>query len=143
MASGNSEVTTPAMGEGGVTAPAEDAERACGAMRQVLDRVGDKWSLIIVTALNHGPRRFNQLRRELDGVSQRMLTRTLRNLERDGLITRTVYPSVPPQVEYALSDLGRSLYGAVEGLLDWAGNNRAALDAARAAYDSARLAPGD
>lgn len=111
--------------------------RDCAAMRRVIDRVGDRWSLVVITALGHGPRRFNQLRRDLDGVTQRMLTLTLRNLERDGLIVRTVYPTVPPKVEYALSPLGQSLLGAVTGLLDWADAHRTDLDAARAAYDQA------
>lgn len=120
-------------------AAADDAatEGGCAAMRQVLERVGDRWSLIIVTALSEGPRRFNQLRRDLDGITQRMLTRTLRNLERDGLITRTVGTGKPPPVEYALSPLGRSLFGAVRHLLDWAVGHGDALDAARGDYDRA------
>lgn len=110
--------------------------RDCSAMRHVLERIGSKWTLIVVSVLSHGPRRFNQLRRELDGVSQRMLTLTLRNLERDGLISRTVFASVPPQVEYALTGLGHSLYGAAEGLLDWADAHSPELDQARAAFDA-------
>ena len=115
--------------------------RDCRAMRQVLERVGDRWSLIIVTALSHGPRRFNRLRRDLGSITQRMLTRTLRSLERDGLVTRTVGDGKPPAVEYGLSPLGWSLVGAVRHLLDWAVGHRDALDAARAGYDRAGVRP--
>jgi DNA-binding HxlR family transcriptional regulator len=126
---------TPRHNEG-TESEAAATPRDCGAMRLVLDRVGDRWSLIIVTVLSAGPRRFNQLRRELQGVSQRMLTLTLRNLERDGLITRTVFPGVPAQVEYALSVLGRSFYDAVDGLMDWAERHRHEMDRAREAYQA-------
>lgn len=114
--------------------------RDCAAMRQILERVGDRWSLIVVVALNRGPLRFNQLRRHLDGVSQRMLTLTLRNLERDGLISRTIFPGVPVGVEYALTSLGESLHAAAEGLLDWADRHRQELNAARQVYDAADTA---
>jgi DNA-binding HxlR family transcriptional regulator len=114
----------------------EDAPRDCMAMRQVLDRMGERWTMVIVAVLSAGPLRFNQLRRTLRGISQRMLTLSLRNLERDGLVLRTVIPGVPAQVEYTLTALGRSFYGAVEGLLDWASAHGEALDAARAAYDA-------
>ncbi|AZI35123.1 putative HxlR family transcriptional regulator [Caenibius tardaugens NBRC 16725] len=127
MAPGNSE---------GTGIDGRNATRDCAAMRHVLERIGSKWTLIVVSVLHHGPRRFNQLRRELDGVSQRMLTLTLRNLERDGLISRTVFASVPPQVEYALTGLGQSLYGAAEGLLDWADAHSPEMDQARAAFDA-------
>lgn len=118
-----------------VTGSADPApDRDCSAMRQVLDRLGDRWSLLIVSVLSEGPRRFNQLRRDLQGVSQRMLTLTLRNLERDGLVVRTVIPGVPTQVEYALSALGFSFFQVIDGVLDWAVQHRHELDAARAAY---------
>ncbi len=92
----------------------------CALVRQILDRVGDRWSLYIVGQLREGPLRFNELRRSIDGISQRMLTLTLRGLERDGLITRTVYPTNPPKVEYELTALGRTLLAPAAALLDWA-----------------------
>lgn len=107
----------------------------CLGVREILDRVGDRWSLYIVAQLRDGPQRFNALRRALEGVSQRMLTLTLRGLERDGLISRTVYPTNPPQVEYALTPLGASMAQAVTVLLDWATENRDQLENARADYD--------
>lgn len=114
----------------------EEAAEACRAMRQVLDRVGERWSLLAVLALSRGPQRFNQLRRAVEGVSQRMLTLTLRRLERDGLVSRAVHPSVPPQVEYALTALGRSLLPPVQSLLDWSLAHRDDMDAARARFDA-------
>ena len=83
---------------------------ACQPVRLILSRIGDKWSVLIVMALCGGPRRFNELKRSIDGISQRMLTLTLRSMERDGLITREVFPTTPPRVEYALTALGQSLY---------------------------------
>jgi DNA-binding HxlR family transcriptional regulator len=111
--------------------------RDCAAMRMVLDRVGNRWSLIVVEALSPAPLRFNQLRRKLDGISQRMLTLTLRNLERDGLVTRTVLPGTPPGIDYALTQLGLSLHLAAQHLLRWAEQHRTDLEAARAAFDRA------
>lgn len=110
-------------------------DQQCAAMRMVLDRIGKRWTLVIVAILSTGPRRFNQLRRDLAGISQRMLTLTLRSLERDGLVSRMVIESVPPQVEYALTPLGRSLFGEVAKLLDWAQRNAHQMDRAQAAYD--------
>jgi len=106
-------------------------------VRNTLDLVGDKWSLLTVGLLEGGPHRFSQLLRELPGISQRMLTRTLRRLERDGLVSRTVYPTNPPSVEYALTDLGRSLSDAILPLIEWASTNHPNLSAAREAYDRA------
>lgn len=104
-------------------------------LRGVLDRVGDKWSLYAITLLGGGTRRFTDLRRSIDGISQRMLTVTLRGLERDGLVTRTVHPTVPPRVDYALTPLGRTLLDTVSSLVHWANQHLPEIDAARADYD--------
>ena len=112
-------------------------ETAACALRDLLDRLADKWSLLVVELLGGGPRRFTELRRAIDGISQRMLTRTLRRLERDGLVTRTVHPVVPPRVDYELTPLGRSLLGAVEPLVAWTRAHRDEIAAARARYDAA------
>jgi DNA-binding HxlR family transcriptional regulator len=103
--------------------------------RQVLDRIGDKWTLNVIHVLGGGTRRFSDLRRLVDGISQRMLTVTLRGLERDGLVTRTVHPTVPPRVEYALTPLGRTLLETVCDLIRWADRHLPEIDAAREAYD--------
>jgi DNA-binding HxlR family transcriptional regulator len=103
--------------------------------REVLDRIGDKWSLNVIHVLGGGTRRFSDLRRLVDGISQRMLTVTLRGLERDGLVTRTVHPTVPPRVEYALTPLGRTLLDTVCDLIRWADQHLPEIDAAREAYD--------
>jgi DNA-binding HxlR family transcriptional regulator len=108
----------------------------CRAVSDVLARVGDKWSVLAVTRLGSGPLRFNELRRSIGGISQRMLTLTLRGLERDGLITRTVFPTVPPRVEYALTALGRDLLQPVSALGDWALRNQAKIARARDQFDS-------
>jgi DNA-binding HxlR family transcriptional regulator len=107
------------------------------AVREVLNLVGDKWSVLVVSVLSHHPMRFNELRRSVDGISQRMLTLTLRGLERDGLVSRTVHPTVPPQVEYALTDLGRTLEEPIQGLAEWADKNRVAMQRARDRFDAA------
>ena len=111
------------------------ARRQCAGVHDILARVGDKWSVMIVVLLGEGPRRFNELRRTVDGISQRMLTLTLRGLERDGLVTRTVTPTIPPRVDYALTELGHSLWPPMRALGEWARANRATVDAARARYD--------
>ena len=108
----------------------------CRAVSEVLARVGDKWSVLVVTRLGGGPLRFNELRRSIGGISQRMLTLTLRGLERDGLITRTVFPTVPPRVEYGLTGLGRDLLQPVSGLSDWALRNQAKIARARDQFDN-------
>jgi DNA-binding HxlR family transcriptional regulator len=108
---------------------------ACRTVTEVLARVGDKWSMQVVMNLAGGPMRFNALLRAIAGISQRMLTRTLRNLERDGLVSRTVTPSVPPRVDYALTALGVSLREPVNALGDWAVANRAAIASARERFD--------
>ncbi|MER5494761.1 helix-turn-helix domain-containing protein [Streptomyces sp. NPDC002490] len=104
-------------------------------VRQILDRIADKWSLLVIALLDGRTMRFTQLRREIDGISQRMLTVTLRQLERDGLVLRTVYPVVPPRVEYALTSLGRTLHETVHALVEWTEANRHEVAAAREAYD--------
>ena len=106
-----------------------------GRVRDVLDRVGDKWSLLVIGLLGDRAHRFNEIRRSVDGISQRMLAVTLRGLERDGLVTRTVYPTVPPKVEYALTVMGRTLLTTVCELVDWADRHAAYIDSARDAYD--------
>jgi DNA-binding HxlR family transcriptional regulator len=111
-------------------------------VRDVLDRVGDKWSVLLVVRLRSGPARFSALLREVEGVSRRMLTRTLRLLERDGLVSRTVYPTTPPSVEYALTDLGHELAGPLDELTGWAVRRRADVERARSAYDR-RPVPGE
>jgi DNA-binding HxlR family transcriptional regulator len=108
----------------------------CMMIREVLSLVGDKWSVQVVAMLGRGPMRFSVLRRSVDGISQRMLTLTLRGLERDGLITRLVTPTVPPRVDYELTKLGRTLLEPVSGLVQWAGRNREKLQAARNAFDA-------
>lgn len=110
-----------------------DAE--CGATREILNRVGDKWSVLVVVLLGEGATRFNALKRALGGISQRMLTATLRGLERDGLVKRTVRPTKPPQVEYALTRLGRTLLEPVTVLAVWAQGHRAEVQRARDAFD--------
>jgi DNA-binding HxlR family transcriptional regulator len=110
----------------------------CRAVSEVLARVGDKWTVLAVSVLGDGPKRFNELRRALGSISQRMLTLTLRGLERDGLVTRTVFPTIPPRVEYELTKLGHSLLDPVSRLGLWARQNRAAIEAARRRFDAAR-----
>ena len=107
----------------------------CRAVSDVLARVGDKWSVLVVTKLGGGPLRFNELRRSIGGISQRMLTLTLRGLERDGLITRTVFPIIPPRVDYALTALGRDLLEPVSALGDWALRNQTKIARAREQFD--------
>ncbi|GAA1798791.1 helix-turn-helix domain-containing protein [Nocardioides hankookensis] len=114
---------------------------ACTTIADMLARVGDKWSLLIVRTLGAGPLRFNELRRQVGDISQKMLSSTLKVLERDGLVSRTVVASVPPQVEYALTDLGHELLGPVRELAEWTSTNTPRILTARAAYD-ARAAGG-
>lgn len=109
---------------------------ACPAVREVLNRVGDKWSVQVVALLGDGKKRFSELRRSIEGISQRMLTLTLKGLERDGLITRTVYPTIPPRVEYGLTKLGVSLLMPITGLGKWAAQNRERIQVARQKYDA-------
>jgi len=107
----------------------------CRGVSEVLARVGDKWSVLIISSLGNGPRRFNEIKRMVGGISQRMLTLTLRGLERDGLVTRTVFPTIPPRVDYELTDLGRSLWKPVEALGTWARDHLPEIEAAKARFD--------
>jgi DNA-binding HxlR family transcriptional regulator len=117
---------------------AYDAYLANCPVRRVLDRVSDKWVILLLNALADGPRRYAELRRIVAGVSEKMLTQTLRSLERDGLVTRTVTASVPARVDYALTDLGMSLLPVMRALKAWAEAHIAEIDAARADYDRAQ-----
>ena len=108
--------------------------------RQVLDRIGDRWSVLILVALSHGPMRYTELSRRIDGVSQKMLTQTLRGLERDGMVARTVHPVIPPRVDYELTDLGRTLRRPISALEAWAIAHMDDVVAARVVYDES-LAP--
>lgn len=113
----------------------------CTAMSDVLNRIGDKWSVMVVGTLGrNGTLRFNELKRMINGVSQRMLTLTLRNLERDGLVTRTIYPEVPPRVEYTLTEMGKTLDGPISKLWDWSSEHHGAILEARAIYDARETA---
>ncbi|MES2120452.1 MAG: helix-turn-helix domain-containing protein [Pseudomonadota bacterium] len=109
----------------------------CRTISTLLSRIGDKWTVLVVQTLADGPKRFNQLRREIPSVSQRMLTLTLRNLERDGLVSRTVTPSIPPRVDYELTKLGHSLQKPICGLANWALDNVEAIHGAQARFDAA------
>lgn len=121
--------------EGTASRPAVDETVTC-EIRDLLDRLADKWSLLTIELLGHGSLRFTQLKRQIDGISQRMLTRTLRQLERDGLVIRTVHPVVPPRVDYELTARGRSLLDAVEPIVGWARAHRTEIARSRQAYDA-------
>ncbi len=118
----------------------DPANPVCRTISALLQRIGDKWSLLVVQTLGDGPRRFNELRREIPSVSQRMLTLTLRNLERDGLVNRTVTPSIPPRVDYELTALGHSLQKPICGLVSWAMEHADTIHAAQARFDGEREA---
>jgi DNA-binding HxlR family transcriptional regulator len=107
----------------------------CRAVSAVLQRIGDKWTILVVQRLGGGSRRFNELRNEVGGISQKMLTTTLRSLERDGFVTRTVFPTIPPRVDYELTDLGRELLVPVHALGEWARGNIGRINAAREKFD--------
>jgi DNA-binding HxlR family transcriptional regulator len=106
-------------------------------VREVLNRVGDKWSVQVIRLLGAGPKRFNELRKSIEGISQRMLTLTVRGLERDGLVSRTQFPTIPPRVDYALTALGRTLLEPVAALAAWADKNREDIQSARNRFDAA------
>ena len=110
----------------------------CRTISSLLARIGDKWTVLVVTTLAGGSKRFNELRREIPSVSQRMLTLTLRNLERDGLVSRTVTPTIPPRVDYELTDLGKSLVKPLHGLEVWALDHVDAIHSAQARFDAER-----
>jgi DNA-binding HxlR family transcriptional regulator len=122
--------------EGTPMSPRHINKERCPAVREVLNRVGDKWSVQIVALLGAGPMRFSDLRRSIEGISQRMLTLTLRGLERDGLVTRTVFPEIPPRVEYELTKLGDTLLEPIQGLAEWASQYRTSIQEARDKFDS-------
>jgi DNA-binding HxlR family transcriptional regulator len=119
--------------------PADPADHTeCIVVREILDRVGDKWSVLVIALLGERGHRFNELRRKIDGISQRMLTLTLRQLERDGLVLRTVHPTVPPRVDYALTPLGESVLEPLKGLMSWAAQHGADIAEARRRYEEAQ-----
>lgn len=111
-----------------------DVLRECRTVAPILSQVGDKWTVLVIVTLSRGARRFNEIKRNVTGISQQMLTRTLKALERDGMVTRTAFPTTPPQVQYELSDLGRSLSEPVLALGTWVRNNIGEIEAARASY---------
>ena len=112
----------------------------CAPARDVLSRVGDSWSMLIIILLGDGPQRFNELRRTIDGISQRMLSLTLKNLERDGFVLRTVTPTVPPRVDYSLTELGFSVWHPVKQLGQWAISHHSEIEASRQSFDARRAA---
>jgi DNA-binding HxlR family transcriptional regulator len=129
-------MTAKSLQEGTIAIPSTlHVPEDCRAVSEVLSRVGDKWTVLVVSTLGDGPKRFNELRRALGSISQRMLTLTLRALERDGLVTRTVFPTIPPRVDYELTDLGRSLLEPVSGLGLWARRHRPDIQEARRRFD--------
>jgi DNA-binding HxlR family transcriptional regulator len=113
-------------------------ETGCKRISELLSRLGDKWSVLVIAYLGEGPLRFSELQRRIAPISQKMLTTTLRALERDGLVTRTVYPTVPPRVDYELTDLGRDLLKPISSLTEWALKNGDRMDAARAHFERNR-----
>jgi DNA-binding HxlR family transcriptional regulator len=116
--------------------PGYFSETTCRPVTDILNRIGDKWSVMIVMVLRSGTRRFSELKLEMNGVSQKMLTTALRGLERDGFVRRTVYPTIPPKVEYELTDLGHELSVPVRALGEWAIKNRERVLKARDAFDA-------
>jgi DNA-binding HxlR family transcriptional regulator len=114
-----------------------DVPATCNRVAPVLGRIGNKWSILVIYLLGPGPMRFNELRRKIGGVSQRMLTLTVRGLERDGFIKRTVFPTIPPRVDYELTALGRSLLEPIQQLGTWTMDNLDAIEKAQRRYDKA------
>ena len=135
MFDGHTRVTETTPDDDVPWASAGRATHDCTTVREVLSRIGDKWSVLTIGLLGDGTKRFSELQRAIEGISQRMLTLTLRHLERDGLVERTVYPTIPPRVEYALTALGRTLLETVTALAVWAECHRSDIEAARTAYD--------
>ncbi|MDT9690618.1 helix-turn-helix domain-containing protein [Streptomyces sp. P9(2023)] len=131
---------TYADGQSGDTDPFQWDTREDCEVRQILDRVADKWSLLVIALLDRRKLRFSELKREIDGVSQRMLTVTLRQLERDGLVKRTVHPVVPPRVDYELTPLGGTLHTTIRSLVTWTERHQNEIAAAREAYDERETA---
>jgi DNA-binding HxlR family transcriptional regulator len=118
-----------------VLPPRPHLDGDCRRVASILARVGDKWSVFVIMLLRDGPRRFNEIKRMVGGISQRMLTLTLRGLERDGLVTRTVFPTIPPRVDYELTDLGHGLSEPVIALGKWAYEHQPEIEHARARFD--------
>ena len=118
----------------------KDEPESCDMISETLARIGDKWTLLVVELLAGGPMRFNEIRRTIGNISQRMLTLTVRGLERDGLVTRTVYPTIPPRVEYELTKLGRTLREPVMAIANWARKNRPTIAEARKVFDAGSTA---
>jgi DNA-binding HxlR family transcriptional regulator len=112
----------------------------CRPISEILSRVGDKWSVLVIVTLGGGALRFGELKKQIGGISQKMLTSTLRGLERDGFVTRTVYPTIPPRVDYELTELGRDLLIPVKALTAWARENQMRVEAARARFDETQAA---
>jgi DNA-binding HxlR family transcriptional regulator len=119
---------------------AQEPEEECRAVSETLARIGDKWTVLVVELLARGPMRFNAIRRTIGNISQRMLTLTLRELERDGLVTRTVFPTIPPRVEYQLTKLGRTLREPLVAVADWVRKHQPAMVQARKTFDAAGIA---
>lgn len=126
------------MGKTNKTVPAVyPTADGCAAIAETLSRIGDKWTVLVIASLSSGePKRYNELRRKVEGISQRMLTLTLKGLEQDGLVTRTMYPTIPPRVEYALTPLGRKLVLPLEALYEWAVRHRPEMLTAREKFQS-------
>jgi DNA-binding HxlR family transcriptional regulator len=118
----------------------QEPDEECRAISETLARIGDKWTVLVVELLAGGPTRFNEMRRTIGNISQRMLTLTLRELERDGLVTRTVYPTIPPRVEYQLTKLGRTLREPLVAVADWVRKHQLAMAEARKIFDAAGIA---
>ena len=123
--------------------PQPHLDSDCRSVASILARVGDKWSVFVIMMLDDGPKRFNEIKRLIGGISQRMLTLTLRGLERDGLVTRTVFPTIPPRVDYELTDLGRGLSKPVSSLGQWAMDHQSEIEVARARFDKRNGASSD
>ena len=128
-------IDVPSRSKPPVLPPNAHLESDCRGVASILARVGDKWSVFVIMLLGDGPRRFNEIKRMVGGISQRMLTLTLRGLERDGLVTRTVFPTIPPRVDYELTELGRGLWTPVEALGRWASEHQTEIEDARARFD--------
>src|SRR6202167_3034708 len=118
-----------------VLPPNAHLDSDCRGVASILARGGAKWSVFVIMLLGNGPRRFNEIKRMIGGIAQRMLTLTLRGLERDGLVTRTVFPTIPPRVDYELTPLGRDLLEPVSTLGDWAGEHQVEIEDARTRFD--------
>jgi DNA-binding HxlR family transcriptional regulator len=125
-------------GAAGGPAGATGEPSSCRA-REVLQRVGDKWSVYVIDLLGQGTKRFTELHRSIDGITARMLTVTLRGLERDGIVTRTIHPVIPPRVDYALTPMGRTLLATIGQLVNWTDSHLPEIEAARAEYDAKHL----